>query len=50
MPGVGLGLAICQAIVTIHEGKIRADNRAEGGARFIITLPVREPPVIEEYQ
>lgn len=50
VPGVGLGLAICQAIVTILEGKIRAENRAEGGARFIITLPVKEPPVIEEYQ
>lgn len=50
VPGVGLGLAICQAIVSIHEGKIRAENRAEGGARFIITLPVKEPPVIEEYQ
>lgn len=50
IPGVGLGLAICQAIVTLHEGKIRAENRPEGGASFMITLPMKIPPVIEEYQ
>lgn len=50
VPGVGLGLAICQAIVDIHEGKIHAENRPEGGARFVITLPMKEPPLIEEYQ
>lgn len=50
IPGVGLGLAICQAIVTLHEGKIHAENRAEGGASFVISLPMKTPPVIEEYQ
>ncbi|MCX8958653.1 two-component system sensor histidine kinase KdbD [Erwinia psidii] len=50
VPGVGLGLAICQAIVAIHDGKIYAENRPEGGARFVIMLPMGEPPQLEEYQ
>jgi two-component system, OmpR family, sensor histidine kinase KdpD len=37
--GVGLGLAICQAIVRAHGGHIEASSRAGGGARFTFTLP-----------
>jgi two-component system sensor histidine kinase KdpD len=37
--GIGLGLAICKAIVNAHEGQIRAANRTEGGAQFTIALP-----------
>ena len=44
VPGVGLGLAICRAIVEAHGGTIRAENRDGGGARFIFTLPSEEPP------
>jgi two-component system, OmpR family, sensor histidine kinase KdpD len=40
--GAGLGLAICRAIARAHGGDIRAANRAGGGARFELTLPVAE--------
>ncbi|MFL6682450.1 MAG: DUF4118 domain-containing protein [Burkholderiaceae bacterium] len=46
-PGVGLGLAICRAIVAAHGGAIRGQTRPEGGARFVFTLPRGEPPRIE---
>jgi len=43
--GVGLGLAICRAIMQAHGGTIRGETRESGGARFILTLPRGEPPV-----
>ncbi|MFS2026410.1 DUF4118 domain-containing protein [Massilia sp. CT11-137] len=43
-PGVGLGLAICRAIVGAHGGTIRAANRPGGGAAFTFTLPLGTPP------
>ncbi len=39
--GVGLGLAICQAIVQAHDGTIEALQRDSGGASFRFTLPTR---------
>ena len=43
-PGVGLGLAICRAIVESHHGRITASNRPGGGASFTFTLPLGSPP------
>ena len=44
-PGVGLGLAICKAIVNAHRGQIAVSNVRDGGAQFTVTLPRRAPPV-----
>lgn len=46
IPGMGLGLSICQAIVQAHGGQIRAHNRPEGGAEVVFTLPLGSPPTL----
>ncbi|MFC3229048.1 PAS domain S-box protein [Marinibaculum pumilum] len=44
--GTGMGLAICQKIVSRHNGSISADGRPGEGARFRITLPRERPAAI----
>ena len=42
--GIGLGLAICKAIVESHGGSIRMERSQLGGALFLFTLPYSEQP------
>ena len=47
--GIGLGLAICESIVTAHGGSIHAQNRTDGkGAEFVFTLPLKEGEAVEK--
>ncbi|WP_432725319.1 sensor histidine kinase [Variovorax sp. W6] len=42
-PGLGLGLALSQAVVHAHGGRIEAANESGGGARFDMRLPLAVP-------
>ena len=44
--GVGLGLAICRAIVEAHKGTIRPAQAPGGGASIVFTLPLGTPPAM----
>lgn len=48
LAGHGLGLAICQAIVSAHGGVFTQDTLPEGGARAAFTLPLGSPPIVAE--
>jgi signal transduction histidine kinase/ABC-type uncharacterized transport system substrate-binding protein len=39
--GTGIGLSIARTIIETYGGKIWAENRAEGGAAFHFTIPLR---------
>ena len=49
--GAGLGLALAREHVTLHKGKIWAENRTDGirGARFIVELPIDQSPTPDEH-
>ncbi|MBB3955118.1 sensor histidine kinase [Novosphingobium sediminicola] len=40
--GTGLGLALARWVADQHGGTIRAENRATGGARIVLMLPLEE--------
>jgi two-component system sensor histidine kinase HydH len=47
--GTGLGLAVVQKVIVQHGGQVEVRNRPEGGAAFIVTLPLprRVPEAVE---
>jgi len=47
--GTGLGLSISLGIVREHEGRIWAENAPQGGARFVIELPLITPRAAGEF-
>ena len=43
--GMGMGLSIARTIVEAHHGRISAENRRDGGAIFLIRLPLSRDSV-----
>ncbi len=41
--GTGLGLSIARGIVEAHNGRVWAENRPDGGAIFLMALPIWQP-------
>ena len=39
---MGIGLSVCRTVVQAHGGTIRGENAPDGGARFVIELPMKE--------
>lgn len=44
LSGLGLGLYVSREIVDMHHGRITAEDRPGGGARFVIALPALPSP------
>jgi phosphoserine phosphatase RsbU/P len=44
VPGIGLGLAISQALMSRMGGDLRVESTVGAGASFIVTLPARAEP------
>ena len=42
--GVGLGLAICRAILQLHKGRVWGDSLPDGGIAFRFALPLEDAP------
>lgn len=46
--GTGLGLSISQSIMSAHQGSIRYETGEWGGARFVLTLPLKAQIAISD--
>lgn len=46
--GMGMGLNICRTIVEHHQGRLSVEARAQGGSRFIVSLPLSTRSQSEE--
>lgn len=47
--GTGLGLSISRGLIEAHGGTLTAENRTNGGARFVMRLPLNgTPPPVKE--
>jgi PAS domain S-box-containing protein len=44
--GTGVGLAICRKIAERHSGSITATSKLGTGATFIVTLPLKQLPIL----
>jgi two-component system sensor histidine kinase KdpD len=44
IPGTGMGLAIARGLITAEHGRIWAENRPGGGARFCVVVPADSRP------
>jgi PAS domain S-box-containing protein len=48
--GTGLGLATVKKLIELHGGRVEAQNRPQGGARFVIEIPDQINGVSSEKQ
>lgn len=47
LPGIGLGLAMVRTVAERHSGSVRAEFPREGGARFVLSIPIAAEPGAE---
>jgi PAS domain S-box-containing protein len=40
--GTGMGLAICQRIINVHDGEIEVDSEENKGTFFSVSIPIRQ--------
>lgn len=40
--GTGIGLALCKELVQLHKGDIQLFSGIHGGARFVVTIPLKQ--------
>jgi two-component system sensor histidine kinase KdpD len=46
--GTGVGLAICRGMITAQNGRVWAEQRNQGGTRFVVELPLLYPDRLQQ--